>query len=63
MTNRPGLDFSFSGLKTAALTLVRKHQPLDDGRAAIAPRIPGGRGGYATDQVGAPSRPLAIRAW
>ncbi len=37
MTNRPGLDFSFSGLKTAALTLVRKHEPLDDGlRAAIA---------------------------
>ena len=29
MTNRPGLDFSFSGLKTAALTLVRKNEPLD----------------------------------
>ncbi|MDC1287215.1 tRNA (adenosine(37)-N6)-threonylcarbamoyltransferase complex transferase subunit TsaD [Gammaproteobacteria bacterium] len=37
MTNRPGLDFSFSGLKTAALTLVRKNEPLDDElRAAIA---------------------------
>ena len=37
MTNRPGLDFSFSGLKTAALTIVRKHEPLDDDlRAAIA---------------------------
>ena len=37
MTNRPGLDFSFSGLKTAALTIVRKHQPLDaESRAAIA---------------------------
>jgi N6-L-threonylcarbamoyladenine synthase len=30
MTNRPGLEFSFSGLKTAALNLVRAHQPLDD---------------------------------
>jgi len=37
MTNRPGLDFSFSGLKTAALTIVRQHQPLDHGlRAEIA---------------------------
>ena len=37
MTNRPGLDFSFSGLKTSALTLVRRHQPLDDGlRAEVA---------------------------
>jgi N6-L-threonylcarbamoyladenine synthase len=30
MTNRPGLEFSFSGLKTAALNIVKKHQPLDD---------------------------------
>jgi N6-L-threonylcarbamoyladenine synthase len=30
MTNRPGLDFSFSGLKTAALNIVRQHEPLDD---------------------------------
>ena len=37
MTNRPGLEFSFSGLKTAALNIVRKQQPLDDGiRAEIA---------------------------
>ncbi len=37
MTKRPGLDFSFSGLKTAALTIVRKHEPLDDElRAEIA---------------------------
>ena len=37
MTNRPGLDFSFSGLKTAALTIVRKHEPLDDSlKSAIA---------------------------
>ena len=37
MTSRPGLDFSFSGLKTAALTIVRQNQPLDDGlRAEIA---------------------------
>ena len=37
MTRRPGLEFSFSGLKTAALNLVREHQPLDDAlRAEIA---------------------------
>ncbi len=37
MTRRPGLEFSFSGLKTAALNLVHAHQPLDDGlRAEIA---------------------------
>jgi N6-L-threonylcarbamoyladenine synthase len=37
MTKRPGLDFSFSGLKTAALTIVRKNEPLDaDLRADIA---------------------------
>jgi N6-L-threonylcarbamoyladenine synthase len=29
MTNRPGLDFSFSGLKTYALNVVHKHSPLD----------------------------------
>jgi len=37
MVNRPGLEFSFSGLKTAVLTMVRKHEPLDDDlRADIA---------------------------
>ena len=37
MVNRPGLDFSFSGLKTAALNMVTKHAPMDDGlRAEIA---------------------------
>ena len=37
MVNRPGLDFSFSGLKTAALNIVKKHSPLDDTlRAEIA---------------------------
>ncbi|MBT8436552.1 MAG: tRNA (adenosine(37)-N6)-threonylcarbamoyltransferase complex transferase subunit TsaD [Gammaproteobacteria bacterium] len=37
MTRRPGLDFSFSGLKTAALNIVRQHEPLDDTlRAEIA---------------------------
>jgi N6-L-threonylcarbamoyladenine synthase len=37
MTNRPGLEFSFSGLKTAALNIVRQHEPLDDElRAEIA---------------------------
>jgi len=37
MTRRPGLEFSFSGLKTAALNLVHEQRPLDDGlRAEIA---------------------------
>ncbi len=37
MTNLPGLEFSFSGLKTAALNIVHQHQPLDDDlRAEIA---------------------------
>ncbi len=37
MVNRPGLEFSFSGLKTAVLTMVRKCEPLDDElRAGIA---------------------------
>ncbi len=37
MTARPGLDFSFSGLKTAALNRVRGNEPLDDAnRAEIA---------------------------
>ncbi len=37
MTNRPGLEFSFSGLKTAALNIVRQNEPLDDTiRAEIA---------------------------
>ncbi len=30
MTDRPGLDFSFSGLKTFALNTLHAHQPLDD---------------------------------
>jgi len=30
MTNRPGLDFSFSGLKTYALNTVHQNSPLDD---------------------------------
>ncbi len=37
MTDRPGLDFSFSGLKTFTLNTVAAHQPLDDRtRADIA---------------------------
>ncbi|MFT5220077.1 MAG: N6-L-threonylcarbamoyladenine synthase [Planctomycetota bacterium] len=37
MTNRPGLEFSFSGLKTAALNMINQHKPLDDTlRAEIA---------------------------
>ena len=30
MTDRPGLDMSFSGLKTFTLNTVREHEPLDD---------------------------------
>jgi N6-L-threonylcarbamoyladenine synthase len=37
MTDRPGLDFSFSGLKTFALNTLQAHQPLDEQtRADIA---------------------------
>jgi len=37
MTNRPGLDFSFSGLKTQVLHCVKKNQPLSEqSRADIA---------------------------
>ena len=37
MTDRPGLEFSFSGLKTFARNCVLEHQPLDEAtRAAIA---------------------------
>lgn len=37
MTNRPGLDFSFSGLKTFALNTVTEHSPLSEtDRADIA---------------------------
>ncbi|MCP4697969.1 MAG: tRNA (adenosine(37)-N6)-threonylcarbamoyltransferase complex transferase subunit TsaD [Gammaproteobacteria bacterium] len=37
MTNRPGLDFSFSGLKTSVLTAWRKHSSHDEQtRADIA---------------------------
>ncbi len=37
MTDRPGLDFSFSGLKTFTLNTVQAHQPLTDrDRADIA---------------------------
>ena len=37
MTNRPGPEFSFSGLKTAVLNVVREHEPLAESlRAEIA---------------------------
>lgn len=36
MTDRPGLDFSFSGLKTYALNAVREHAIDDQARADIA---------------------------
>lgn len=36
MTDRPGLDFSFSGLKTHALTAWNKSSQCDDDRSAIA---------------------------
>jgi len=36
MTNRPGLDFSFSGLKTAAITAFRQTAQSEQDRADIA---------------------------
>ncbi len=36
MTDRPGLDFSFSGLKTFALNTVRSHEDDEQTRADIA---------------------------
>lgn len=39
MTDRPGLDFSFSGLKTAAGTLVRKECQLPEGQALNAEEL------------------------
>ena len=36
MTDRPGLDFSFSGLKTFAVNTLRQHTPDDRTRADIA---------------------------
>ena len=39
MTDRPGLDFSFSGLKTAAGTLVRKECTLPDGQPLSEPEL------------------------
>ena len=36
MTDRPGLDFSFSGLKTFAITTLRAHMSVPQARADIA---------------------------
>ncbi|MFJ5161132.1 tRNA (adenosine(37)-N6)-threonylcarbamoyltransferase complex transferase subunit TsaD [Pantoea sp. NPDC088449] len=36
MTDRPGLDFSFSGLKTFAANTIREHQDDEQARADIA---------------------------
>ena len=36
MTDRPGLDFSFSGLKTFALNTIRAHGLDEQSRADIA---------------------------
>jgi N6-L-threonylcarbamoyladenine synthase len=38
LTERPGLDFSFSGLKTAVVVALRKHGPLDAQARADAAR-------------------------
>jgi hypothetical protein len=52
MTDRPGLDFSFSGLKTFTLNTVAAHRPLDDqDPRRHRPRLRGGRGRHAGDQV------------
>ncbi len=36
MTDRPGCDFSFSGLKTAAITMWRSLEPTSENRADVA---------------------------
>jgi N6-L-threonylcarbamoyladenine synthase len=36
MTDRPGCDFSFSGLKTAAINTWRKLEPTSENRADVA---------------------------
>ncbi len=57
LTERPGLDFSFSGLKTAVVVALRNHGELDDaGASRRGPRLRGGRGRYARDQVPAGAR-------
>jgi N6-L-threonylcarbamoyladenine synthase len=38
LTERPGLDFSFSGLKTAVVVALREHGPLDEQSRADAAR-------------------------
>ena len=57
MTDRPGLDFSFSGLKTFALNTLRNSQrrTRPDPRRH-RPRLRGGRGGHPGDQVPARAR-------
>ena len=39
MTDRPGLDFSFSGLKTAALHTIRRHADDEQTRGRHCPRF------------------------
>ncbi len=49
LLDRPGLDFSFSGLKTAALTQLKRHRQLDGAHGAdqAKGRAPGDAGGTA----------------
>ena len=51
MTDRPGTDFSFSGLKTFAANTIRSNGNDDQTRADIAPRLRGCGGGYAGNQM------------
>ena len=55
MSRDPGLDFSFSGLKTALVYLCRDLGPEGVARASRRPRrqLPGGRGRPADRQAGA----------
>ena len=65
MTDRPGLDFSFSGLKTlppmrsVGCSGMRVAVITPQSRADIACGVPGGRGRYPRDQV--PARAGADR--
>ena len=51
MTDRPGLDFSFSGLKTFAANTIRNNENDDQTRADIARAFEDAVVRYADDQV------------
>ena len=64
MLDRPGLDFSFSGLKTAALVALRGRDIGRRDPSRRCARFPGSRGRYVWPRsAGARSRRQAIGAW